>query len=39
LEEFDNSRQVVEDLIAEYTAAERPDYLNWSYSNVSEQNK
>ncbi|KNC86576.1 tubulin gamma-1 chain, partial [Sphaeroforma arctica JP610] len=28
-EEFDDSRQVVDELIQEYTAAERPDYIEW----------
>ena len=29
LEEFDSSREVVENLIQEYKAAERPDYVEW----------
>jgi tubulin gamma len=29
LEEFDSSREVVTDLIEEYRAAERPDYVTW----------
>ncbi|KAI9089440.1 Tubulin/FtsZ, GTPase domain-containing protein [Phlyctochytrium arcticum] len=29
LEEFDDSREVVQDLIAEYEACESPDYVNW----------
>ena len=29
LDEFDHSREVVGDLIEEYRAAERPDYVNW----------
>ncbi|MDP3208602.1 MAG: tubulin gamma chain, partial [Rhodoglobus sp.] len=29
LEEFDSSREVVEGLIEEYRAAERPDYVEW----------
>ncbi|VVD02496.1 unnamed protein product [Leptidea sinapis] len=38
LEEFDNSRSVVEDLVREYQAAATPDYVHWnpgitSYSN------
>eukprot|EP01134_Creolimax_fragrantissima_P002596 CFRG2596T1 len=28
-EEFDDSRQVVDELIQEYAAAERPDYIDW----------
>lgn len=30
LDELDHSRQVVEDLVKEYQAATRPDYLTWS---------
>ena len=29
LEEFDSAREVVTDLIEEYKAAERPDYVTW----------
>ena len=29
LEEFDSSREVVQNLIAEYQACETPDYVNW----------
>ena len=29
LEEFNSSREVVQNLISEYTACESPDYLNW----------
>ena len=29
LEEFDSAREVVSDLIEEYRAAERPDYVQW----------
>ena len=29
LEEFDSAREVVTDLIEEYKAAERPDYVSW----------
>jgi tubulin gamma len=29
LEEFDSSRQVIQDLISEYEACERHDYVNW----------
>jgi tubulin gamma len=32
LEEFDSAREVVEDLIEEYKAAESPDYINWGDS-------
>lgn len=28
-EEFDSAREVVTDLIEEYKAAERPDYVSW----------
>jgi len=30
LEEFDNAREIVASLIAEYKAAERPDYPQWA---------
>ncbi|VVD02495.1 unnamed protein product [Leptidea sinapis] len=30
LEEFDNSRSVVEDLVREYQAAATPDYVHWN---------
>lgn len=29
LDEFDDSRQVVQDLIEEYEACETPDYVNY----------
>lgn len=29
LEEFDSAREVVTELIDEYRAAERPDYVEW----------
>ncbi len=29
LEEFDNSRETVQSLIEEYTAAEKENYLDW----------
>jgi tubulin gamma len=29
LDEFDSAREVVTELIEEYRAAERPDYVNW----------
>lgn len=32
LEEFDSSREVVTDLIEEYKAAERADYVSWGMS-------
>ena len=30
LEEFDSSKEVVEQLIDEYKAAERPSYIEWN---------
>ena len=33
LEEFDSAREVVTDLIEEYKAAERPDYVTWGNNN------
>ncbi|KAJ3031595.1 UNVERIFIED_CONTAM: gamma-tubulin [Siphonaria sp. JEL0065] len=35
LEEFDSSRQVVQELIAEYEACERPDYLNFDTDSAA----
>jgi hypothetical protein len=29
MEEFDSSREVVQNLVSEYQACESPDYLNW----------
>lgn len=29
LDELDNSREVVQELVDEYKAAARPDYLTW----------
>lgn len=37
LEEFDSAREVVTELIDEYRAAERPDYVEWDgNSNVGQ---
>lgn len=39
LDEFDDSRQVVQDLIEEYEACETPDYVNYVsfvYSKTSD---
>ena len=33
LDEMDNSREVVQDLINEYVAATKPDYLTWGRQN------
>lgn len=33
LDEFDDSRQVVQDLIEEYEACETPDYVNYVSAN------
>lgn len=35
LEEFDDSRHVVQDLIDEYEACETPDYLNYVSTDSS----
>jgi tubulin gamma len=32
LDEFDNARDIVESLVEEYQASERPDYLSWGMS-------
>lgn len=34
LDELDNSREVVEDLVKEYQAATRSDYLTWNPSKA-----
>jgi tubulin gamma len=35
LEEFDSAREVVTELIDEYRAAERPDYVEWDGNSSS----
>lgn len=35
LDEFDSAREVVTELIDEYRAAERPDYVEWDGSKQS----
>lgn len=37
LEEFDSSREVVQDLIAEYIACESPDYLEWKQEERDDE--
>jgi hypothetical protein len=34
LEELDHSREVVQELVDEYQAATRPDYLSWGTDQV-----
>ena len=36
LDEFDDSREVVQQLIDEYQAATKPDYINWGTKQVGE---
>lgn len=36
LDELDNSREVVDNLVKEYQAATRADYLTWSPTNKEE---
>lgn len=36
LDEFDSSREVVQDVIDEYVAATKPDYFTWSISSASK---
>lgn len=36
LEELDDSREVVQELVDEYHAATRPDYLTWNPTPVSD---
>lgn len=38
LEEFDDAREVVTNMIDEYKASERPDYVTWG-KNRTEGNK
>jgi len=33
LDEFDDSKQIVESLIEEYKAAEKPDYIDWGFED------
>lgn len=35
LEELDHSREVVQELVDEYQAATRPDYLSWGTDQVN----
>jgi len=35
LEELDHSREVVQELVDEYQAATRPDYLSWGMDQVN----
>lgn len=34
LDEFDNSREVIQQLVDEYHAATKPDYLSWGTQQV-----
>ena len=34
LDEFDNSREVLQQLVDEYQAATKPDYLSWGSQQV-----
>lgn len=34
LDEFDHSREVIQQLVDEYTAATKPDYLSWGTQQV-----
>lgn len=36
LDEFDSSKEVLEQLIEEYHAATKPDYITWGAQKVSE---
>jgi tubulin gamma len=38
LEEFDNSRETVQSLIEEYTAAEKENYLDWGTNEDMNEN-
>jgi len=37
LDEFDASREVLQQLVDEYAAATTPDYINWGSSSASHQ--
>jgi tubulin gamma len=37
LEEFDNAREIVSSLAAEYRAAEGPDYIHWGQGDDGER--
>ena len=37
LDEFDNSREVIQQLVDEYHAATKPDYLSWGTQQVRER--
>ena len=39
LEEFDSAREVVTELIDEYRAAERPDYVEWDGNSHGSQSQ
>ncbi|KRX10193.1 Tubulin/FtsZ, C-terminal [Pseudocohnilembus persalinus] len=37
LSEFVDSREIIQSLVEEYQAAERPDYLDWGFQNTDEE--
>jgi tubulin gamma len=37
LDEFDNSREVIQQLVDEYHAATKPDYLSWGTQQVRSE--
>ena len=39
LDEFDNSREVIQQLVDEYHAATKPDYLSWGTQQVRERDR
>ena len=39
LDEFDNSREVIQQLVDEYHAATKPDYLSWGTQQVRERGR
>ena len=39
LQEFDDSKEVITDIIEEYKAAEREDYIEWSLKSTKFQDK
>lgn len=39
LDEFDDSREVVANLVEEYKAIEQPDYVNWNPTKNTSSNE
>lgn len=39
LDEFDSAREVVQNLVDEYKASERMDYVDWGQSSAHSENQ